>query len=362
MILFRYVISQYFRFVGATVCLALFLFVLFDFIHKTTNYFAKYNPSGELILQFYLAQLPFQSIQALPIASLLSSVVVMVMLNRGNEVTAMRAAGMSPLHVALPLAAGGLILSGLGFIIGEFIVPHSSKRMHYVRKVLIEGRAQAHNYKQSHWIKNDGKILYFGHYNTTTQTLDEVKLIDLSEDFRPVRALQASRARYIPAYDYWELEQCYEIHLTQDGAVRSTKAMGRVTMFLPIEPHKLKNDLRLPDEISMRELSEQIDRGRKYGENVLALRIAWHVKLAYALAAFVISLIGVQFGYRSERTTETVRSVILAFGFGISYWFILSASRALASAGSLHPLPAAWAANCIILLIIGLQLWRVSAY
>jgi len=32
----------------------------------------------------------------------------------------------------------------------------------------------------------------------------------------------------------------------------------------------------------------------------------------------------------------------------MSYWFILSAARALAKRGILHPLPASWIANVII--------------
>lgn len=361
MILFWYVLRQFFRYVWATVCLSLFLFILFDFIHKSTNYFAKYNPTPYAIIQFYIAQLPFQIVQAIPIASLLSSVIVMVMLSRGNEVTAMRAAGMSPWRVAAPLAAGGLILSVSGFLVSEFLVPRSAKHMHFVRKVLIEGNDNFNENEKMHWARNGNQILYFGEYDPSLQTLQRIKLIDISPSFLPIKAVHAKSARYMPEYDYWELQQIHEISFNNKGEVTATSDTSRLTMFLPIEPKKLTSELRLPDEMSIRDLGEMINRGKKYGADILSLRIAWHVKWAYALAAFVISLIGVQFGYRSERTTETVRSVILAFCFGISYWFILSACRALASAGSLHPFFAAWMANFILMIAVGAQLWRINA-
>ena len=121
MLLRRYILREYLRFVAATVMLCLFLFILFDFIHKATSYFQKYDPSVSLITQFYIYQVPFQLVQILPIAALLSSVVSMVVLNRHNETTAMRAAGMSPSQIAIPLGIGGFGLCIFSFFLNEII-------------------------------------------------------------------------------------------------------------------------------------------------------------------------------------------------------------------------------------------------
>ena len=80
-------------------------------------------------------------------------------------------------------------------------------------------------------------------------------------------------------------------------------------------------------------------------------------KIAYPFAAFVVSLIGLKFGYKSERATETAKGVLLAFFVGISYWFIMSAGRALGLRGNLLPVVAAWMANVVILVLIGTDWW-----
>ena len=107
MTLFFYVLKDYFKYVLGTLSLTVFLFMMFDFIHKTTGYIPKYQPSFFLIAKLYFFQIPSLLVQSIPIASLLASVITMVLLSRTNEVTAMRAVGMGPLRVGMPVALGG---------------------------------------------------------------------------------------------------------------------------------------------------------------------------------------------------------------------------------------------------------------
>lgn len=359
MILFRLILKEYLKFVFGTVLLCLFLFTLFDFIHKTSNYYARYNPSAVLIAKFYFYQTPFQLVQILPIASLLSSVIVMVLYNRSNEVTAMRAAGMNPTKIVAPLAAGGIILSALSYFLNEVVVPVSSQKMHFITHVLIEGDSVHATDEQAHWVRNRNTIFHFEEYEHTSQTLKKIKLVTIGKPFYPKDAIHAERAKYDPKTKLWALHDIQQISITPDGEIRKFSPPNTLRIQLPIEPEKLNMDRRNPDEISVIELADRIASGAKRGADVLNLRIALHVKLAYPLAAFLISLLGLKFGYRSERTTETVRSILIAFAVGISYWFILSSARALSIAGDLPPPLAGWLANGIIGTIVMWQYIRV---
>ena len=120
MILFGYVLKDFLKFVFGTLILCVFLFLLFDFIHKTTRYIPRYNPETKHLIQYYIFMIPNLIQQALPIASLLSGVICMVLLSRSNEITAMRAAGMGPLRIGAPIAFGGLLLS-----LGSFLLENS---------------------------------------------------------------------------------------------------------------------------------------------------------------------------------------------------------------------------------------------
>ena len=78
--------------------------MMFDFVIKQ-----RATQSISLVF-FLLPSYIFQIlllVQSIPIASLLASVITMVLLSRTNEVTAMRAVGMGPLRVGMPVALGG---------------------------------------------------------------------------------------------------------------------------------------------------------------------------------------------------------------------------------------------------------------
>ena len=112
MLLFSYVLRELFKYILGTLILCVFLFLLFDFLHKTTRYIPRFNPSSELLLKAYLYQVPSLLFQAIPIASLLGSVICMLLLSRTNELTAMRAAGVGPFGLSAPIIFGGILLVG----------------------------------------------------------------------------------------------------------------------------------------------------------------------------------------------------------------------------------------------------------
>ena len=348
MILFWYVLRDFFRYVFGTLVLTVFLFVLFDFIHKTTKYFARYEPSTKDIFSFYGYQVPGLLIQAFPIAALIASVVTMILFNRTNEITAMRAAGMGSFRISLPIASGGLILSLLSIIIGEIVLPETSKRVHYIQQVLIERESDSQVMEGARWIR-DGKTLYhFRDYDPMAETMQEVRVIEIGEEFKPKRTIEASLARYLAGEKSWVLHNVKILYFWPNGTVSFSERHESITINIPIKPSKLRRDRRLPNELSIRELNDIISKGVVTGVDIAGYKVDMHIKLAFHFASFVVCLIGLRFGYRSERSMETAKGILLAIGIGVSYWFFLNSGRALGKRGHLPPLIAGWLANLVV--------------
>lgn len=360
MILYRYVIKSYYKYVAATLFLCLFLFILFDFIHKTTSFFNRYNPSGGLIFRYYLYQMPFQLMQALPIAALFSGVVTMLLLSKGNEITAMRAIGMNARQIAMPLIMGGASLFLFTALWSEYVLPISAKHMHFIRHVSMEGESEWSQEHQAFWVRDGQRIIGFSQYNQASHELEGVKVLTITPDFQLKEAFHASRAAYDPIDKAWQLHQISELHFSPIGTLEQVISQETRKEVLPVEPEKMRVEWRMPDEMGLGELGAAIAEGKRYGANVLAYEVAWHVKVAFPFATWVVSLLGLPFGYRSERRTETIKGVLLAFATGMSYWFILSWFRALAVNGDVAPVVAAWAGNVILATIVGWQMWNLE--
>lgn len=360
--LFFYVFWDYVKYVITTLVLCLFLFVLFDFIHRTTSYFSTFKPTAALIVQMYLYQMPAFAVQAMPIAGLLASVITMVMLSRTNEISAMRAAGMGPMKIGLPLGVGGLILSVIALVMGEWVLPRAASELHHVQEVLIEGASERELASAARWQRRDNTIIHFREYDHVQQQLKGLDLMEVTNAFRPVRSIVAASAKYSPESSVWDADDILITYFNPNGTIDYTERRKSLTLRLTVDPKRLTLDRRKPEELSVRELGDLIERGNKSGMDTLAYRVDFHVKLAYPLAAFVVSLIGLNFGYRSERTTETARSVLFAFSIGISYWFVLNAVKALGKRGDIPPLIAGWFANFFIFAVVALQTWRARRH
>ncbi len=359
-LLYRYVLKSYYKYVTATLFLCLFLFILFDFIHKTTSFFSRYNPSGGLIFRYYMYQVPFQLMQALPIAALFSGVVTMVLLSKGNEITAMRAIGMNPRQIAMPFMLGGASLFLFTICWSEYVLPFSAKRMHYIRHVKIEGESEWALENHSLWVRDGNRIIGFSQYNQTTHELEGVKILTVDPDFHLESAVHGDSAVYDHVEKKWAFHEVTQLHFSPLGTIDGVISQESRKEILPIEPEKLRMEWRMPDEMGLRELSDAIAEGKQYGTNVLGYEVAWHVKLAFPFAAWIVSLLGIPFGYRSERRTETLKGILLAFATGMSYWFILSWFRALAVNGDVAPVIAAWAGNIILASIVSWQLLNLE--
>jgi len=357
MTLFFYILRDYLKYVIGTVVLTVFLFILFDAIHKSSKDFAEYNPSAILIFRFYLYQIPSQIVQALPIAALLASVITMILLSRSNEVTAMRAAGMGALQIGRPLICGGVGLSFLSLLVGELWAPKLAQRVHHIQEVEIQGRRDDQISSAVKWVRNGHRLFNFQDYDPIRQTLNQIQVVQLRSNFRPESSVHAESAEYLAESKSWVVESIKAIDFRRSGEVDRVRFEGSAEMPLPIDPGKLKKDRRKANEMSFVELRELVERGEKSGVDTVPFRVELQGKIAYPFAAFVVSLIGLKFGYRSERSTETAKGVLMAFFIGISYWFVMSAAKALGLQGALSPVLAAWTPNLWILSIIGLDAW-----
>lgn len=348
MTLFFYVLKDFFKFVFGALILCVFLFLLFDFIHKTTRYIPKYNPETKYLVELYLFQVPNLIVQALPIASLLASVVTMVLLSRTNEVTAMRAVGMGPLMIGAPIAVGGSILVLFSFLVGEFILPVTSKRVHYIQEVKIEKGAVNELAEGARWVRKDGSLFSFKDFDPMSSIMYKVRVIDMGPGFRPKKTLEAESAVYRADYGDWLLSKVKTLYFWPNGTLSYTEESDFLPIKIPAEPAKLRKERRLPNELSLGELNDIIQKGSSSGQDTLSYEVDMHVKMAFHFASLVVSFIGLKFGYKSERSMETAKGILLAIGIGVSYWFFLNSGRALGKQGELPPVLSAWAANFIV--------------
>ncbi len=94
---------------------------------------------------FYYYLTPFILTQIVPISALLANVYLLGNLNKNNEITAMRASGISVWGILRPILAATFIISLCVFVINDRILPNAMKKANRIRyeKLDIAKRGRA---------------------------------------------------------------------------------------------------------------------------------------------------------------------------------------------------------------------------
>ncbi len=357
MILTFYILRHFFKNFFLTLFFILFIFFLFDFIHHSSGYFPEHNPPLSLILKFYLSKTPSFVTQAIPLGSLLGSIISMVILSRNNEIIAMRAAGMSLAALGLPFFLGGSLVSASCFVISEYVMPQANEKTYMIEEE-IENRTDPKAKHIKNWMRSEQSLFNYKNFDWITKKIHDLKLIILNESFLPTEAIHAKSAIYDPLLKKWLLNSARKLEFDKNHNLIGNSLIDQLALELPIEPNQLEIKRLRPDEMSLKGLQEEINSGKKYGSNTIEFEVAWHAKIAFAFASLIISLMGLQFAFKTERQDDTLKGVLAGILSGLSYWFIYTSSLSFGKLDYIPSFVAAWLANIVLLIITLFQIWR----
>ncbi len=164
-------------------CLSAFLlFLITGDLIADLGEFQKEKLHGPDIALYYLVRSPEFLVLVLPVGLLLALLYTLTNHARHNEITAMRAAGVSLWRVCLPYLIVGVVASLTLFALNEFFVPDSSDRADQIRKRRIGAIDRYKVYKQGFDNAQAGRSWYFGSYNLKTSEMLNSVVISTQRD------------------------------------------------------------------------------------------------------------------------------------------------------------------------------------
>jgi len=123
MIVYRYLLFEYLKVLG--LCLVSFIAILLTTRLEEIAYFASSGGRGLTILKFILLQIPYVLPIVLPISSLISGIVLSLRLSQSQELTTLRASGVSIWGVLTPVLITSAFLSLINFVIVSEVATES---------------------------------------------------------------------------------------------------------------------------------------------------------------------------------------------------------------------------------------------
>ncbi|NQT90490.1 MAG: YjgP/YjgQ family permease, partial [Candidatus Omnitrophica bacterium] len=274
-----------------------------------------------------------------------------------NEVTAMRANGISLYKIGLPVIIVAFIIS-LGCVyLNDRILPMS----HFASYRLIK---EVGIKNPTAYLEPGTFIKSFKGYILFIHSIDDNKLKDIRiyqlQKKGPPKTIIAKRGEFITYPDKSIIKLKLEDGTADEPNPTNPNIFYKLNfktyyMTLNLASNLLKGKIeKKPKDMTVRELKDEIARLKVSGVKTNPLLTEIHRKLAMAFSSFVFVLVALPVAINTRRREKSV-------GFGLSlmvlvfYYLLFIGGQALALRNVVPPIIGVWAAN-FIYLIIGLVL------
>ncbi|MCS7194617.1 MAG: LptF/LptG family permease [Meiothermus sp.] len=324
------------------------------------------------VLKWLALQVPYATVQALPIAALLSVMLAFGRLARENELMVMQAGGVPLLRAARVFLLGGLALSGASLALSEWVVPWANRAtiLVYWNELVPERTAQFRLVGRE--LAVGAYVLRFEGFDPEKDELQQVRLerwqgqtqtVILAQSarltgqslvFRDYRVFTLDFAR-LPIPDFTTLPEA-EAYLREVFRAQNIGAPGaELTVRLSqsredLEAQYAGGGFETPVALSSwwRKLQDPTTPPAERREALAQ----WHAGVALALANLLVLVLALPVAV--HRASSPGTALALALVLTIAYYVAFSVGKVVALTGPLHPALAAWGAN---LLGAGVGLW-----
>jgi LPS export ABC transporter permease LptF/LPS export ABC transporter permease LptG len=339
-ILDRYI----FRRLAFFLCLILASMLLLNWVIEVRGLseFITHGKHWKWLGTYLLNQTPSVLSLLIPLAVPLTALITFGVLDRGNEVMAMKASGVSLYRLSLPAlvlaALGSLFLLGMG----ETVVPQASRRAQSAKERLKNMTSRNIAANVDVWIfAPDRRTLYnYAFYDTRTKTFQGFSRYRLAQGaFRIEDRFFAKRASFTGPQTL-TYERGWEWRNSAQVRYRDAPE-GSLVLPMP-SSYFLLPPLREGQYFSSADLKKLIDNLRKKGYPTYTQRVDYFKKVSDAASPLVLLLASLPFAFSTGRK-GSLHGIAIALGISIAFYLLSSVFRAVGQMQWLDPALAAWA-------------------
>ncbi|HTC79079.1 MAG TPA: LptF/LptG family permease, partial [Terriglobales bacterium] len=282
------------------------------------------------------------------------------LMEKANEITAMKATGISIYRVVVPvLALAGIIAAGL-FFFNEYYLPAVNRQQEALRNTIKGKPAQTFLRPDRMWMMGArSTIYYYEFFDADRNSFGNISVFEFDPaSFSLKRRIFAARAHWEPELDRFVFEQGWTRSF--NGPAIQDFHPFDVSTFKELEetPAYFKKEIKLYTEMSSSELSRYIADMQRSGFEVTRLRVQLQEKFAYPLITLVMAVLAVPFSLRAAKR-GALAGVAVALGIAIVYFMVSRLFEAMGNLNQLPPALAAWAPDMLFALSGGYLILKV---
>ena len=349
----RYIINKFLSIFLLIFFSLIAVFIIITFFEQIDTIY-EHNKTIHDFLTYLWYRIPEFIHYTLPICAMASSLLCLGFLTKTNEITAMKASGMSVYRIIVPVVVLSLLICVLSFYLQEYISPYTNKKAEEKWNEITDIPPRSYSQLDQRWVmgKERNRIYYYKHFDPYIPAFSDLSIYE----FEP---------------DSWSLEKRYfaEKAYFQEGKFLLTNCWywdfedNKPTNFERRETLELRDaedqryfikEWKESDQLNYGELSAYINDVEEKGFETVRFKVDLNYKLSFPLAGLVMTLLGIPFAFSMGKKGALV-GVGLSLLFAMIYWGAMGIFKSLGYIHFLSPFLAAWAPN-LFFGLIGLYL------
>ncbi len=321
-----------------------FIFSIVGLIDKMSEFMA-HNPPISLLLLYVFFGLPVYLNYLLPVSALFSSLFVFSRAMQRLEIVAIKSAGARMRSIVSPFIVLGIILTLIGFLIGEILSPKSFKKLHNLRNKIVN-KTTSYALKEGvlYMRGKDGSVIRIALYLPELRTCKGISIFRIDEEgFR--EKIEAPSAQWTEKG--WVLENA-SITNIKDGTVVNKREL----LLMEIDsPEIFQSDIWKSEEMTITELLRYKERLNNAGFKNMKLDVEISSRLTYSFVNLIMLMLGMSLTlsagkvtgvlFQSQHTGSTTHNNVLTAGIGVLisllYWFGYTFFLSLGYTGAVPP-------------------------
>lgn len=303
----------------------LFLIYLIADLFEHMDEFLRAGLSLFQMTEYYFYMLPLIFVQIAPFAFVLSLIFELGIFARHNEVMAMKASGISPKRIAVPLLMMGFIISCVVLICDQYIIPRNQSKLLAYEKLQLDNKEEKKsrsNLDLTYYNLQHHYIFYIQELNNNTAK--DVQVHHLRDDGTLEGCYRAKNAKWLDE-SWWFFDGSY-IRYNQSGdMIAPSEFFEKKIMSYQESPNNLIHN-KESSQMNFFEYRQVLKT--QFGKEIPAAKIVGlHFKLSNSVACFVLGLLVIPFGLKIARSgafSALGKTMLMTFGFyGVQTLFII---------------------------------------
>ena len=351
-------------------CLTAFIlvFVIFDLFNNMGD-FVEAKTAVRLVAIYYVFLIPSYLIYIVPISLLLSTLYSLSSLTKNNELTAMRASGVSLLRLMLPFVSVGFLASLLVAGINETVGPRSA----YWTDQFLRSEKHKNTYDANlatdlaYKNVDEHREWFIGSFHSQTFDMTNIRLTQQREDGSDEAKIWAKQGQWLDG-EWWFTDVIKQEYLPNGrpkggpvelnfGMKQKSAAMSDLTETPTDFINALKDARKNPEQFSSKELHDYIIRNKSFSPEVIArAKTDFYSRMAMPWTCLIVTLLGMPLGSQSGRKGAFV-GIFLALVMFFCLYFFINIFLALGKGQHIPPYVAGWAPD-VLFSVVGLVLLR----